>query len=188
MKRTAKLVLPAFVIVSLAGLIVLAVLYYRTRGARQVTFNESADVGIRVDDFDYANTRGGRTVWRMEAREATRFKTRRLMVMKGVHLFFYPESGGRLEMRAREGRFDEAGRVVTARGSVEVSSPDGYRLRTRRLRYETDRGLITSAEPVAIYSRDMEVRGVGFRVELREGTLYIVRGVRAVIRGGGVRG
>ncbi len=188
MKRTAKLVLPAFIIISLAGLAVLVVLYYSTRGAHEVTFTEDRDVGVKIEDLNYANTREGRTTWRLRARTATRFKTRHMMVLEGIRLSFRPDDKKNLIMKARRGRFDEAKKVIFASGAVVVTSPEGYTLKTEKLRYNTAGGLITSAEPVVIFSGDMRVSGVGFRVEVDSGSFYILRDVKAVINGGGIHG
>ncbi len=188
MKRTAKLVLPAFISISLAGLVVLVVLYYRTRGAREVTFKEESDIGVKIEDLNYADTRRGRTIWRLRAGGATRYKSRHMLVLEGIDLLFYSDDRTPFTMKAREGRFDEAKKVVYAKGGVKVTSPEGYSLETRRLRYDTARGLITSADPVVIFRRDMRVSGVGFRVEVKRGSLYIMRDVRAVISGEGVHG
>jgi LPS export ABC transporter protein LptC len=188
MKRTAKLVLPAFISISLAGLVVLVVFYYRTRGAHEVTFTEDRDVGVKIENLEYANTSKGRTVWRLRAGEATRFKTRQLMALKEIELVFYSDNKSTFTMKARKGRFNEAKKVIFASGDVVVTSTEGYTLRTRRLRYDTGAGLITSGDPVVIQSGDMVVKGVGFKVDVESGSMEIMRDVHAVLNGGEIDG
>ncbi len=188
MKRTAKLVLPAFISISLAGLVVLVVFYYRTRGAKEVTFTEDRDVGVKIENLEYANTRGGRTVWRLRAGEATRFKTGQVMALKDLDLVFFSDDRSTIRMKARKGRFNEAKKVIFASGDVVVTTSEGYRLRTRRLRYDTKAGLITSSDPVVIESGDMVVKGVGFKVDVESGSMEIMRDVKAVLNGGKIDG
>jgi len=188
MKKIVKLVLPAFILLSLAGLIFLVVLYYRTTSTNELTFTEDKDVGVKIEDLSYANTRDGRTIWKLKAKNATSFKSKELMILKGVRLAFYPEDGGTFNMRARDGKFNEAKKVVFASGDVVVSSPTGFTLKTEHLRYDTDAGRITSADPVFISQGQMNVRGVGFKVDVESGNLYILRDVRAVISVRGLDG
>jgi len=188
MKKTAKLVLPAFIVLSFAGLIVLVILYYRTKGAHELTFTEDKDIGVKVEGLNYANTRDGRTIWRLKAVKATSFKSKELMVLEGVRLMFYPKDGEEVRMKARNGKFNEAKKVVFASGDVVVSSPSGFTLKTERLRYDTSAGRITSGEPVIISQGEMRVRGVGFKADVDSGTFYIMKDVRAVISVTGIDG
>ncbi len=188
MKRTAKLVLPAFIFISLAGLVVLVVFYYRTRGAQEVSFTEDRDVGVRIENLEYANTREGRTVWRLRAGEATKYKARQMLTLRGIDVVFFSDDKSTFEMKARDGKFDEARKIIFASGDVVVTNTDGYTLRTRRLRYDTKKGLITSGEPVKITGTGMVVEGLGFKVNVQDGSMYIMRDVRAVLNGGELHG
>jgi len=181
MKKTAKLVLPAFIIFSFAGLILLVVFYYRTTSTQEAAFTEDKDIGIRVEGLNYANTRDGRTLWRLKAKKATRFKSRELMVLEKVDLLFYAKDGDKFNMKAREGNFNEAKKVINAWGDVAVSSKKGFNLKTERLRYDTAAGSITSDKPVIILRGELRVEGVGFSVDVESGSLEILSNVRAVV-------
>ncbi len=188
MKKTAKLVLPAFIIISLAGLIILVVFYYRTTGTREVTFTEDKDIGVKVEGLNYSNTRDGRTIWKLRAKKATSFKSKESMVLEGIDLLFYPKNAKPFSMKSHDGTFNERKKVVLARGNVVVSSPTGFILKTERLLYDSDAGRITSTEPVFISQGEMTVRGVGFKVDVESGNLAIEKNVRAVISVKGLDG
>ncbi|MFQ5480996.1 MAG: LPS export ABC transporter periplasmic protein LptC [Thermodesulfobacteriota bacterium] len=183
MKKLAKLVLPAFIIISLAGLIILVSLYYRTNSVKkELTFTEDKDVGVKIDDLNYSNTRDGRTVWKLKAREATRFKSSESLILNGIKLLFYAKDGGAFTMKADDGTFNEAKKLLLASGGVVVFSPEGYTLKTDNIRYETASGYITSKDHVLISTKSMDVEGVGFDVNIESGNMYIKDKVRAVIR------
>ncbi|MFQ5353940.1 MAG: LPS export ABC transporter periplasmic protein LptC [Thermodesulfobacteriota bacterium] len=182
MKKTAKLVLPVFILISLAGLAILVALFYSTRSTEELTITEDKDVGVKIEDLNYSNTRDGRTIWRLKAREATSFKSRESMVLKGIRLLFYDKEGGIFTMKARDGDFNEAKKIIRASGDVVVFSEEGYTLKTDNIRYAAASGSITSKEPVSIKTDAMEVHGVGFEVNVESGSMYIKKNVRAVIR------
>ncbi len=181
MKQTVKLVLPAFIILSLAGLVILVVIYYRTTSTREVTFTEDKDIGVKVEGLNYSNTRDGRTIWRLRAKDATSFKSKKSMVLKGINLLFYPKNGEPFTMKADDGTFNEAKKVILARGNVVVFSEKGFTLKTDRLRYDSAAGRIASDKPVSITQGDMMVTGVGFRADVDSGNVSILKNVRAVI-------
>jgi len=176
------------IIISLAGLIVLVVLFYRSTSSHEVTFTEDRDIGIKIEGLDYSNTRDGRTIWKLKAEKATSFKSKETMVLEGINLHFYPEKGGAVTMKAREGDFNEKRKVLLARGNVVVSSKSGFTLKTEGLRYDSSAGKITSGKPVFISQGEMNIRGVGFRVDVDSGNLFIKKNVRAVISVKGLDG
>ncbi len=183
MKKIAQLVLPAFIIISLAGLVILVSLYYRTNsGKKEVILTEDKDIGVKIDDLNYSNTRDGRTVWKLKAKEATRFKSRESMVLNGIKLLFYAKDGGVFTMKARDGTYNESKKLLLAGGDVVVLSPEGFTLKTDSIRYETASGRITSKDPVSITTKSMDVQGVGFSVNIESGNMFIKHNVRAVIR------
>jgi len=182
MKQTAKIVLPAFIIISVVGLAILVVLYSRTNNPNELTFTEDKDVGVNIENLNYSNTRDGRTIWKLKAGRATSYKSRESMVLEGVRLLFYDKSGDAFTMKAKDGTFNESKKIIRASGDVVVFSPDGFTLKTDNIRYDTASGRITSAEPVSISTSAMEVTGVGFNVSIDDGSMYINKHVRAVIK------
>ncbi|MFQ5428315.1 MAG: LPS export ABC transporter periplasmic protein LptC [Thermodesulfobacteriota bacterium] len=188
MKKIAKLVLPIFIIISLAGLVILVSLFHSTKTNKEAAFTENKDIGVKVEDLNYSNTSDGRTIWRLKARKATSFKSRESMVLKHIRLLFYDKEGGTFTMKAHNGTFNEAKKVIRASGDVVVFSPEGYTLKTDRIRYESASGSISSEDPVAIATEVMDVKGVGFNVNIESGKMDIRRNVRAVIREKGADG
>ncbi len=182
MKQTAKIVLPAFILISVAGLIILVALYSRTKNTNEVTFTEDKDIGVKIENLNYSNTRDGRTIWKLSASRATSYKSRESMILKGVRLLFYDKAGDTFTMKAKDGTFNESKKLIFASGDVVVFSPDGFTLKTDNIRYDTASGHITSAEPVSISTSAMEVQGVGFMVSIDDGSMYINKHVRAVIK------
>lgn len=90
-----------------------------------------------------------------------------------------PEAGG-LEFVCERGSLDLAAREFVAQGRVAGRTPSGRTLRTQRLRYQHDRGLVSSAAPVALSDDSGEYRGGGFEYWVREDRFRLSGGARIV--------
>ena len=136
MNRRIRVLLSAFIAVSIASIVVLVFIhFYRTGNSVKITFTEVRKIGVKVDRVHYAGTKSGRMEWELDADSAQRSKDGAFMVLDSVKLKFYPKTGSPYTLRAKEGRFTESTGEIEAIGSVVVETDDGYRLITDRLRY-----------------------------------------------------
>jgi LPS export ABC transporter protein LptC len=183
MKRKLRVFFFAFIALSIAGLIVLVAFHYMTRKGIEVTVTEDRQIAVKIHDIHYSRTRDGRVEWVLDARSATSFKVEDVMVFDTVRLVFYAKDGRPYKLSAREGRFDENSGVVEATGDVKIESVDGtYTLTTEKIRYLSSSKEITSQDRVNITTGSMDVSGIGFKVEIDAGKMYLHKDVRAVIK------
>ena len=173
----------AFTALSIAGLILVTILNQRGERTNPVSFTEEEDVVARIDNVHYSNTRGGKTEWVIDAGSATRYKEGGLVVFDDVVVVFYAEDGTPYTLKAREGRFLEPTGRVEASGDVEITSEKGHTLRTGSVSYMSDTREIATEDRVFITSGGMDVEGTGLRVDLDEGKFFLLRDVRALVKG-----
>lgn len=183
MKRKIRVICACFIVLSILALALLVAFHYWTKKGIEVTITEDRQIGVKIDDIHYSRTREGRVEWVLDAESATSFKVEDVMVFENVRLVFYAKDGRPYKMSAREGRFDEGSGQVEAEGDVRVESMDGtYTLTTERIKYSSSNKEITSDGHVRISTAAMDVTGVGFRVEIDAGRLYLAKDVRAVFK------
>jgi LPS export ABC transporter protein LptC len=83
---------------------------------------------------------------------------------------------GGLDMTCERGTIELDSGDFVAEGDVRGITGDGRRFRTKRLRYDHARGLVTTNDPVSIRDRAGTYRGRGFRYWVRENRFQITGG------------
>ncbi|MFQ5441767.1 MAG: LPS export ABC transporter periplasmic protein LptC [Thermodesulfobacteriota bacterium] len=182
MKKSLRRVVSAFIALTLTALIVVVIVHYLSGSGVSVKFTEEGDIGIEIDNIHYSSTREGRVEWELDALSATRYKLEDLMVFDTLKVVFFAKDGTPYRLSSKEGRYIENRGELEAIGDVVITSPDGYNLKADSIKYVTEPGEITSRGPVKIASRGMDVQGVGLRVDVESGSLYLLKDVRAVLK------
>ncbi len=182
MKKSLRRAVSAFIALTMIALIVVVVLHYLGSTGVGIKFTEKGGIGVEIDNIHYSSTREGRVEWELDARSATRFNKEDLMVFDALKVVFYAGDGTPYRLSSKEGRYIEHTGELEAIGDVEITSPDGYSLKTESIRYRAEPGVISSPGPVRIVSKGMDVQGVGLRVDVESGSLRLLKDVRAVLK------
>jgi LPS export ABC transporter protein LptC len=187
MGRTVRIILASFIAASIAGLAVMVFAIYKSRDAYKVTFIADDSPGVRVERMVYRGTRHGRIEWELEAASAERMSGSGLMTLNTVKLVFHGrgERGGQgpsYTLRAMKGGFDSATGDIDATGRVTLDAGDGARLATERMRYAAATGLLTSDAAVDLIAGPMHAIGAGLSLDVHEGSLMLLGGVKAVFK------
>ena len=135
--------------------------------------------------MSYVLSRGEVVELRVEAHRAEVLPTSGRIALQGVRARIAsapgaPPQAGALELVCERGELDLAAREFVATGSVAGRTPAGRTLRTDRLRYRHDRGLISGDAPVALSDDSGDYRGGGFQYWVREDRFRLTRGARIV--------
>ncbi|MFI5320038.1 MAG: LPS export ABC transporter periplasmic protein LptC [Myxococcota bacterium] len=85
-----------------------------------------------------------------------------------------------LELVCRRGSLDLETREFSAAGGVDGRMQDGRTLRTERLRYRHDSGVVTSDAPVALRDATGDFSGGGFQLWVRTNRFRLTGGARIV--------
>lgn len=182
MNRKVRISLGTFIVLSVAGLVLLVILHYQTRNSIQVNIVEDKKIEVKIDRIHYSGTNEGRLEWEMEATSAKRSKDDDLTYLKSVKLTYYPDKGLSYTMTADDATFREATGDISASGSVVVESKDGYRFTTQSLRYSLKSRELTTDDAVELRSGGMDLKGTGFHAELANGRFRLFKNVKAVFR------
>jgi hypothetical protein len=142
-------------------------------------------VGLTLEGMTYVLSHGDTTDLVVDAHRAEVSPSTGRVALAGVRAHIAslpgaaPQAGG-LELVCEHGELDLGTREFVARGRVAGRTPGGRTLRTERLRYRHERGLISSDAPVAMSDDSGEYRGGGFQYWVREDRFRLTGGARVV--------
>jgi LPS export ABC transporter protein LptC len=142
--------------------------------------NTSAD--LTLEDIHYVETKGKRKEWELKAKSGQHFREADYTTLDDLAVTFYAEDGRIITLKGDKGSMKEK-KEIKVWGNVVVTSSDGYRVATNSLRYDSERKQITTADPVILDGKGVEVRGVGLVVDLKTKKVSILRKVQTVIKG-----
>jgi LPS export ABC transporter protein LptC len=143
------------------------------------------EVAQRIQNFRRVKVERGRTVWEITAKDAQYFEqTSEIVVIEPRLTLFFEEQGRACRVVGAEGRLTLDGRELSGlalRGGVEVELDD-FRLETAEATYDRARDTITSAAPVVIRSRTLEVRGLGMEISVGPQQVKLLDAVHTTLR------
>jgi LPS export ABC transporter protein LptC len=132
------------------------------------------NVDLALADLHYTHNEEGLAVWTLDAAEAKYQRQPGLADLAEVELVLHRTDGfGTVQVTADKGRFDQDSSRVEARGNVVLTSERGDKLYTEVLNYDVDKKLLSSAEPFRYLSQGVELTGIGLRVDVVSGRLWV---------------
>lgn len=180
--RKAPFAILACVVLFLA--VVLGVLLHRSRTPRpgvQEAPQSKADYRIKEVHLQEQTRDGSR--WQLDAEIAENFQDQGRTTMKKVAIRVQrPERSW--TVTGDEGDLVDASKDVELRGNVVLTSSDGLRLETARLRWTAAEQRAWTNDPVVVYRSGAIVRGTGFESRLEQETSAVQGRVRATFTKG----
>ena len=156
----------------------------RTNGRSELGQDFLPQVAQRIQNFRRIKVKQGHTVWQLTAKDAQFYEKRNKIIVREPEITFYIEGGNRKTLiSGREGHLTVDGRElrsVTLIGSVSVRLDD-LTLETEEATYDHARDLITSAGPVAVRGRQLDLRGVGMEVQVGPQHVRFLRDVHTIV-------
>ena len=132
---------------------------------------------LKLDRVHYTETREGVKEWELEAASAVYFKGENAVLLEKVRGTFYGKGQETYILVGAKGRFNTQTKVIEVFDGVKIDSSDGYHLRTRSLKYQSEQRELHTSDPVEMDGPDLEVKGVGMVVELKQQRVKILGGV-----------
>lgn len=170
----------------LAVLILLAVLalgvviwrHLQQQSPLQILEALPQQVDLAVEKLHYTQNVDGQRSWTLDADRAEYQRDNSQAALERVQLTLY-EAGqfGDVTLSADRGLLEQEKRQVEVSGQVVVSTAKGERLYTERLHYADQQRLLSTDEPVRLVTPQMELTGIGMRVDLNRGTLLLKKDV-----------
>jgi LPS export ABC transporter protein LptC len=112
----------------------------------------------------------------LDADSARILPEQELAHMEKVHMRLSSPGEGALDMTCERGTFEMGSGDFLAEGDVQGTTGDGRRFRTERLRYQHQRGLVATNDPVVIRDAAGTYRGGGFRYMVKENRFRLLGG------------
>jgi LPS export ABC transporter protein LptC len=139
--------------------------------------------GMTVQNIHQSSTRNGRTEWTLDAPSATYVKAEKKILLKDMHVIFYPKQGGEVYLTARDGTVATDTQNMEARGEVVVWN-EKYRLETEELTYQHDTRIIASDTRARILDSTGEIAGDTLRIDLNTNQMTMEGHVRGLMTPG----
>jgi|LGOV01.1.fsa_nt_gb LPS export ABC transporter protein LptC len=183
-RERLRYVLISVVIVFCSVLIVRVVFYDRAPTPADVIEGIVVEADVALREFSYTETEAGVAQWTLNADSAEHDFSEDVTIMKNVRLdVFNQGEAGDVHLTAKTGRANLSTRDVTVRGSVIITTGNGYQFESESVTFHgqaSDDGVVVSDESVRITSQQLDISGRGLEIDLAHGTFLIKEDVTAV--------
>jgi LPS export ABC transporter protein LptC/lipopolysaccharide transport protein LptA len=181
--------LRALILIGMAGMILWTALSWGRRGPQQADITMSAAAAAtgegpvvdQSDTFAANGTREGRPAFEIAAQTVTGFEGDRKQ-LHTVDLTVHEQEGGTVQVQSREGQFDPTSRRAQLTGDVVIHTPDGMKLTTGNLYYDSDRDMIYTGDPIRFLLGPAEGTGEGMNYLVNERRVKIASRVDMILK------
>lgn len=138
-----------------------------------------AEFSIKTAHF--VEMKGENKVLEVDADAAYYFKGNNLAELKKPRVIFYGHENKTVFLKGDEGIINTETNDVIIKGDVEMVSPDGYRLKSSYLKYDSSNMIVTTDMPVHIVGDVFDIKGVGMKAKVDEEVFNILNKVEALL-------
>ena len=139
-------------------------------------------VDLSLQQLHYTQNEDGQRSWTLDAEKAEYQRDSGQASLNKVHLVLYQAGRfGEVTLTADHGALLQELQQVEVWGQVVVTTAEGQRLETERLRYDGNKKQLLNDEPVRAITARMELTGTGLKVDLESGRLLLKRDVRMLL-------
>ena len=154
-KLKSLLLLTIFIII---GVIVTVFISYRNildkPGILITSFNKDAQMSM--DRVHQTATKNGRKEWDLDARSAQFNHEKKQALLKDLAVVFFMENGKQVRVTAKQGILKTDTNDIEASGNVVVNYEE-YRLNSERVRYQHQKGIVSTLAPVQISGKTSQL-------------------------------
>lgn len=142
---------------------------------------EAVGPSFELASMTYVGSRGAENEIVLDAGRARYWPQRERVQLEQMRASLAAMAGvPGFEMTCDRGLLDLAKSDFQAVGNVRGRTRDGRRIRTDRLRYDHETGVVSTAEPVVITDGTGTYRGGGFLYYVREGRFKLLGGAEVI--------
>lgn len=138
---------------------------------------------LKIKEVHLTRTVSGKTEWELTAKSADYFKEKGITYLESPQVVFYGEKGKKIELKGDGGEIFNDTNDIAVSGNVKITTSDGYLFRSDSLRYSSEKKVVTTESKVSIKGKGLEIEGVGMSADMERDTVFIKRGVKAVLEG-----
>ena len=143
------------------------------------------NIDISIRTVTYSETRDGVRKWVLEAQQAdVAQKDNQIYLSNPRFVVYLQRQPGTVTLTAGRAVYELKSRDVTLTGKVVATSDAGMSVETEEVCYHAGRSLLSSDDHVRISHRNATVEGDGLEMHTVNGTVKILRNVRATLKPG----
>lgn len=172
-----------FVSIALFVVAVVGMLMVRGRSAQSVPAEPvSTKADYRIKEVSLQEEMKDGVRWQLQADQAETFEQAGKTILRKVRIQIQePERSW--SVTGDEGEMIQASKDVVLKGNVVLTSSEGMRLETTRLRWDADTRRAWTDDPVTVYQKGSVVKGNGLDARVGERTTEIKGRIQATFGG-----
>lgn len=178
----------AFLVLTLVVLAVMASIFYKNikliapKELAKELLDPSAEFSIQ--DPHFVETSGDKVVLEVDADKAFYYQGEKKVKLENPKAVFFGRLGEKTLVTARRGLINSETNDIQLSEAVELTSPDGYILKTDLLDYKKGKQIISSKGHVELTGDGFKVEGVGLMVDMGREKIKIYKDVVAEFESG----
>ncbi|MCK5096930.1 MAG: LPS export ABC transporter periplasmic protein LptC [Desulfobacteraceae bacterium] len=170
-----KLKLPLISILIIILLVIISLVYFKTRVFINPTFkniNIDSSADILLNNFMQTSRTNGIKEWTLKAASAKIINDQNLAILEKVFITVFTENNKQIQITANNGRLNTKTHDIELSGKVQVDYED-MSLKTDKLHYEKKSHIIYSDEKVQITKDSSVIIADSLLADLRNSTLKL---------------
>jgi LPS export ABC transporter protein LptC len=141
------------------------------------------DADMRLEKIRFVEDKEGRRTWELEAKLIQQYQDQNTMVLEDVTVTFYTKEGRSFVISGKKGKVHQDSRNMELVGDVQVSSSDGYLLKTHSIIYDHAKRKASTSDPVEIEGKKIQLVGKGLQVDMEAKIITVLHQVKAQWKG-----
>jgi LPS export ABC transporter protein LptC len=186
--RKAKIAI--LILILLIGGIVLGSLWMNLQGKKGSGEGEGlakvphGEADMRLERIRFVEDKHGKKTWELDAKAIQQYQGQNIILLEDVKVTFYTNDGRSFILSGNKGKIYQDSKNMELVGDVLLTSSDGYRLKTDSISYQHANKEATTSDPVEIEGKEIQVVGIGMRVDMEAKIFKILSQAKTRWKGG----
>ncbi|MBN2061432.1 MAG: LPS export ABC transporter periplasmic protein LptC [Deltaproteobacteria bacterium] len=138
--------------------------------------------GLKLENIHYIQDDPDEGVkWILDAGEVRFSEDKQSISFDNFELNLSPDSERTIKLSGDSGNYNRSLKELELKGKLRACTKDGYSIITEHLFFRQDEGILSSEESVDLSGPFMTVKGMGFRLDIEDMNLKILKDVTTLI-------
>lgn len=179
-KSMRKTKIAILILILLIGGIVLTSFWMNLQGKKDSGEGESlakiphGEADMRLEKIRFVEDKQGIKTWELDAKAIQQYQDQNIILLEDVKVTFYMKDGRSFILSGNKGKIYQDSKNMELVGDVLLTSSDGYRLKTHSISYQHANKEATTSDPVEIEGKEIQVVGIGMRVDMEAKIIKIL--------------
>ncbi|MCK5099956.1 MAG: LPS export ABC transporter periplasmic protein LptC [Desulfobacteraceae bacterium] len=170
-----KLKFPLFCILIIILLLIIALVFFKTKGIVNPSFNNieiDSSADIFLNNFKQTSKTNGVKEWALKAASAKIINAQNLALLEDVSVIVFTENNTQIEIKAQNGKLNTKTHDIELSGKVIVNY-EGTFLKTDKLHYKKKSHIIYSDGQVVIEKESSTIQADSLLADLKNSTIKL---------------